>query len=160
MSNRVLETLTIIALVGSGIVGGVFFAFSTFVMRALDRLQHSRSIAAMQAINRAAPNAWFMVALFGTALVCLVLAIDAIVHWGHGGSGYRLAAGILYLVAVVVTIGYHIPRNNALATLDPNAASTITEWTRYSAGWTAWNHVRTVTPLAATVLFAVALRMS
>jgi uncharacterized membrane protein len=159
MSHRILETLTIIAVVGSGIVGGVFFAFSTFVMRALDRLQHSRSIAAMQSINRAAPNAWFMLALLGTALVCLVLAVDAAVHWGRSGSGYRLGASILYLIAVVVTIGYHVPHNNALATLDPNAASAVTEWTRYSSGWTAWNHLRTLTPLAATVLFAVALRI-
>ncbi len=160
MSQRILETLTIVAVVGSGIAGGVFFAFSTFVMHALDRLQHSRSIAAMQSINRAAPNGWFMLALFGTALVCLVLAIEAIVHWGQDGSGYRLAASMLYLVAVVVTIGYHVPHNNALASLDPNAAGAMAEWTRYSSGWTAWNHVRTVTPLAATALFAVALRIS
>jgi uncharacterized membrane protein len=32
------RTLTLIAAVGAGLSGGVFFAFSTFVMKALGRL--------------------------------------------------------------------------------------------------------------------------
>src|SRR6185436_10873289 len=42
------RTLTIGTAVGSGLVGGVLFGFSTFVMRALDRLPAAQGLAAMQ----------------------------------------------------------------------------------------------------------------
>ena len=61
------QRVKVAAAVGAGTAGGVFFAFSTFVMRALDRLPPAHSLAAMQAINKDAPNPLFMAALFGTA---------------------------------------------------------------------------------------------
>ena len=39
------------AVLGCGLVAGIFFAFSTFVMRALGRRPAGEGIAAMQAIN-------------------------------------------------------------------------------------------------------------
>jgi len=36
--NQLLFALTLFAALGCGLVGGVFFAFSTFVMKALSRL--------------------------------------------------------------------------------------------------------------------------
>jgi len=85
-----LVTLTIVAAVGSGLVGGVFFGFSAFVMQALGALPPGRSIAAMQAINRAAPTAWFTTAFLGTGLVSLVVGIVAVVRWGEPGTAYQL----------------------------------------------------------------------
>lgn len=38
MSGQITELLSIATMIGSGVVGGVFFAFSTFVMSALARL--------------------------------------------------------------------------------------------------------------------------
>ncbi|GAA4986027.1 hypothetical protein [Actinopolymorpha pittospori] len=52
----VVQVLAVISAVGSGLVGGVFFGFSTFVMQALRRLPSAQGLAAMQAINVAAPN--------------------------------------------------------------------------------------------------------
>src|SRR4029079_11289405 len=72
--------------VGAGAAGGVFFAFSTFVMPALDRLTPSQSIAAMQAINKAAPNPLFMLLLFGTAAASVGVGIAAVRRWGEPGS--------------------------------------------------------------------------
>ena len=46
-----LEILTLAAVLGSGLVAGIFFAFSTFVMRALGQLPENQGIAAMKAIN-------------------------------------------------------------------------------------------------------------
>ena len=60
--------LAIVTAGGAGVVGGVMFAFSTFIMTGLGRLDPAQGISAMQAINREAPNFWFMTALFGTAL--------------------------------------------------------------------------------------------
>ena len=55
MTNGNAGILTLVAAVGAGLVGGVFFAFSAFVMRALRGLPDEQGLAAMQAVNRAAP---------------------------------------------------------------------------------------------------------
>jgi uncharacterized membrane protein len=158
VSGRFLVTLTTFAALGSGVVGGVFFAFSVFVMKALDRLPPAQSITAMQAINEAAPTAWFMLALIGTAAACVALAVAAVASWGDPGAVHVLAGSLLYLVAIGLTGGYHVPRNNALATVDPATVDTLHRWTTYSTGWTAWNHARTITSIAAATLFVLALR--
>lgn len=58
--------------VGCGAAGGVFFAFSTFVMPALARLPSVQGVGAMNAINVAAINPPFMLLLFGVGVGCLV----------------------------------------------------------------------------------------
>jgi uncharacterized membrane protein len=154
-----LVTLIIVAAVGSGIVGGVFFAFSTFVMKALDRLPASQSVSAMQAINKAAPNGWFMAALFGTAFACIALGIAAIVRWGKPGAPYLLIGSAIYLITVIVTMAYHVPRNNGLAVVDPNGVDAARHWAAYSPAWTAWNHVRTIGSIAAATVLTIGLRI-
>ena len=47
-------------------MAGVFFAFSTFVMQALARLQPAQGTEAMQAINRTVLNPWFPGVFLGT----------------------------------------------------------------------------------------------
>ena len=74
-----LFALTVVTALGCGTIGGVFFAFSTFVMRALHRLPAVQGIAAMQSINAVAISPAFMAALFGTAAACVAVAIAALV---------------------------------------------------------------------------------
>jgi uncharacterized membrane protein len=153
------RALTFGAAVGAAVVAGVFFAFSTFVMPALRRLPNAQGLAAMQAINKAAPSsAFFMTALFGTAVLCVLLALSAVTRLDQTTAVYQLAGCLLYLLCVVVTIVYHVPRNNALAHLDASSAAAGGTWRHYLTGWTAWNHVRTLLPLAGSVAFVVALR--
>ena len=143
--------LTIVTAVGAGVVGGVMFAFSTFIMTGLGRLDPAQGISAMQAINREAPNFWFMTALFGTALTSISLAIVSVVR--HDGSAvYAVIACALYLVGIVLTIVYHVPHNNALDAIDPTAAGSADYWRDYVSGWTGWNHVRTVSAIAASAV--------
>lgn len=66
--------LTVAAALGAGALGGVFYAFSSFVMPALERLPDAQGLQAMQSINVTAERAGLMVGLFGTALACCVLA--------------------------------------------------------------------------------------
>jgi uncharacterized membrane protein len=149
--------LTVAATAGSGLVAGVFFAFSTFVMAALRRLQAARGIEAMQAINVTAVTPLFMFALFATAVVCVVLGVVALVDGGDG-SALVLAGVLVYIVTtIIVTIAYHVPRNDALAEVDPNAPAAANAWSVYTRQWTRMNHVRTLGALAACVCFAIAL---
>ncbi len=159
MSGQASRILTIISAPGSGLVAGVFFAFSTFIMKALDRLPPAQGITAMQAINDAAPTARFMTALFGTALSCSVLAISSLLRLSEPGAIYRVVGCALYLVAILLTMAYHVPHNDALAAIDPTGAGAASYWNDYVGGWTEWNHVRTVSSLGAAVSFTLALRV-
>jgi len=159
MIDRLLVPLTLISALGCGLMAGVFFAFSTFVMHALERLPPAQGIAAMQSINVAAITPLFMLALFGTAAACVVLAISSLSRWNEPGAAYMLVGSVLYLVgAVLVTIVFNVPRNDALAAVAPESAEGARLWIGYLAGWTAWNHVRTVAALAASASLLMALR--
>ncbi|HMF84045.1 MAG TPA: anthrone oxygenase family protein [Acidimicrobiia bacterium] len=161
MIDGFLFVFTLITAIACGLVAGFFFAFSTTVMKALARLPAADGLAAMQSINIVVINPLVMTALFGTALACVVLVVAAFVEWGEAYAVYLLVGGALYVAGVVLlTSVYHVPRNDALDGLDPDAAGSADHWRRYVRTWTAWNHVRTVAPLASATLFTIALRVS
>ena len=153
-----LAAITVLTALGCGVVAGVFFAFSTFVMRALRRLPPASGVAAMQAINAAAiPSTFFLTGL-ATTLGCVVLVGWTLVEWQEPFAGYLLAGSCLYLAgSMLVTVAFNLPRNDSLATVDPEGAEATERWSRYLAEWTFWNHVRTGGALAgaATLLGAV-----
>ncbi len=157
-SSPLLTILTLIATVGTGVAAGVFFAFSTFVMAALGRLPDSDGVRAMNAINRQAPTAWFMTALLGTAALCVVLGGWAVFRLGEQRATYLLVGAVLYLAQILLTGTYHVPRNNALLLVDPDALSSAESWRRYVRDWTRWNHMRTALCVAACAAFAIGLR--
>ncbi len=150
--------LTFATALGCGLMGGAFFSFSSFVMQALARLPPAQGIAAMQSINILAPTPVFMTGLFGTAAACLVVALLAISRWQRPGAGYMLAGALIYIVGnIVVTMFFNVPRNNALAVVDPASAEGARVWADYLSSWTMWNHVRTVTGMAAAAALMMAL---
>jgi uncharacterized membrane protein len=127
-------------------------------MKALARLPAAQGIAAMQSINVVAINPLFMAALFGTAAGCAVLAVSSLLTWHKPGAVYLLAGSLLYLVGtILVTIVFNVPRNDALAAVDPASAEGARLWAGYVTSWTAWNHVRTVAALAAAASLTMAL---
>jgi uncharacterized membrane protein len=156
-----MKAISIVAIgtaLGCGLIAGAFFAFSTFVMKALSRLPPAQGIAAMQSINVVVINPWFMAAFLGTAAGCAVLAVSSILNWQEPGAGLRLAGSLLYVVGTfVVTMAFNVPRNDALAKLQPESVEAAASWSRYLVGWTSWNHVRTIAALAAAALLTLAL---
>ena len=158
MSGGITFALTLLAALGSGLMGGVFFGFSGFVMKALARLRPAQGIAAMQSINVVAVTPPLMIALFGTALAYVALIVSSLPKWREPVVMLRLAGGGLYLVGtVLVTIVRNVPMNNTLASVDPESTEGATQWTRYVPGWTAWNTVRTVAAIAAAAMLSLAL---
>lgn len=158
MVDYSLLTLKLFSALGCGLMAGVFFAFSTFVMKALARLQPAQGIATMQAINITAINPLFMTALFGTAAACIFLAISSLLKWHQPGASYLLLGSLLYLVGTVgVTIAFNVPLNDALATVGPSSVDGAGLWARYLTEWTFWNHVRTAAALAASASLTIGL---
>lgn len=159
ITNQSLFLLQLLALLGSGLVAGVFFAFSSFVMKALARLKPPEGIAAMKSINITVINPLFMMALFGTGVICLFLAVFGLLKWHQPNSIYLLVGSLFYIVGtVLVTIVFNVPLNDALAKADPTSIEGANLWDSYLTNWTLWNHLRTLAALVATVLLAIALR--
>lgn len=158
-TTQFLFILTLFAALGCGLIAGAFFAFSAFVMKALARLPVAQGIAAMQSINIAVLNAWFLTVFLGTAVLCLVIIILAFPRWPQSQSLYLLIGSVLYLAgSLLVTRAFNIPKNDALATLTPAHPDSADLWADYLSTWTTWNHVRTVASLAAAASFSLALR--
>ena len=153
--------MTLLSAIGCGLIGGVFFAFSTFVMKALAALSPPQGIAAMKSINIAVLNPMFLGFFLGTGLLCIILVIFSALSWHKPGAALALLGGVLYLAGtLLVTIMCNVPRNDALAGLDPVGAKSAQFWTDYVRIWTAWNHVRTISAVAASVLMIIALWFS
>jgi uncharacterized membrane protein len=157
MSSGLVRPLTVACAVGAGLVAGVYFAFSTFVMRGLRDVPPATGMAAMQTINRAAPNPLFVFALVGTGAGCVVLGILAGTRWSDPAAPWSLAGAVLYVVSLLITFAIHIPRNDALDLVDPASAGAAERWSAYLAEWVPWNHVRTVASMAGAIAMTVAL---
>ncbi len=158
MLDRAILTLTLLTTIGSGLVAGVFLAFSSVIMRALARLPAPQGIAAMQSINSTVLTSSFLAALFLTAVGATVIGIAALTSFDRPGSLFVVAGSAMLLVGVMVVTGvFNVPRNVALAAVDPIGAEGAATWGQYLSTWTAWNHVRTAASIGSTAAFVIAL---
>ena len=158
--DGILSVLTLGAALGCGLMGGLFFAFSVAVMRALARLPAAQGIAAMQSINLVILNPVFLATFLGTAAACVVLIAASLLRWQEPGAGYLLVGGVLYLVGnMLVTMVFNVPLNDRLAAVAPGDPAAAGLWADYLTTWTAWNHVRTATGLAAAAALTIGLRL-
>jgi uncharacterized membrane protein len=153
-----LTTLLLLECIGAATVGGVFFAFSTFVMKALAQLPASQGTAAMQRINVVVLNPLFLGVFAGTALLAAGCVVAAFVPWGGPQSLLLLAAGVSYAAGSFgVTAVFNVPRNERLARMESTSAEAAAYWPVYVREWLLWNHVRTVASLVAAACAACAL---
>ena len=150
--------LTLAVVLGSGIVAGIFYAFSSFIMGALGRLPPHEGIAAMQSINIVVINPVFFLAFFGTALLSLILGGYAVMNWGAAGAGLLFFGALFYLAGcILVTVIFNVPLNNRLAKVESASPQGAEVWQHYLVAWTRWNTVRTVAPSISLVLFVLAM---
>jgi uncharacterized membrane protein len=156
--SKAWEITTTAGIVGSGLMGGVFFTFSAFVMSGLNRLPASQATAAMQSINVTAQRPPLMLALFGTALICGALVYRAFSTWGDRRALLLLLGAAAYLIgAILLTIAVNVPLNNQLAAVSATGPAAPAEWHHYLTAWTLANTARAVLSLAGCALLAVAL---
>jgi uncharacterized membrane protein len=83
---------------------------------------------------------------------------------GSARFGLLTAASVVYVVGVVViTISWHVPRNNSLATF-PVAVATAQDAAlarkNFEAPWNRLHAVRTLTAIAALAMLAASLTSS
>jgi uncharacterized membrane protein len=152
------EWLAVAALIGSALVAGVFFAFSSFVMGALGRLPAAQGIAAMQSINVVVLNRSFLGLFIGTAVVSLAVAGLAALGWGSSSAPWYLGGALAYLAGTFVVTGIgNVPLNDRLAAVPAEADGAVTVWEDYLERWTRLNTLRTVAAAAAALMLLLGL---
>ncbi|MGW5279720.1 anthrone oxygenase family protein [Streptomyces collinus] len=150
--------LVVLGALGAGLVAGVFCGFSTFVMRGLAALPPAQGVAAMNAINRAALRPAFMLLFFGSAVLCVIVAVVTFVVWPVAGKVELLLGSALFLCGSFgPTAVANVPRNERLAGLVPGGSEAAVYWPVYVREWTFWNHVRTVASAGSALLYVLAL---
>ncbi len=149
------------AVLAYALVGGVFLAFSDFIMRALSVTSGHGGAEAMQAINREVFRWVFMTLFLGLAVMSLALIVLAVLGQTGPAAPFVAAAGLVYLLGCFgVTVVFNVPMNEALAGMDLSQDATRAYWTgTYLPRWTFWNTVRTVACAVAAALLLFGLTM-
>lgn len=158
--NSWILYIAIAALLGSALVGGIFFAFSSFVMKAFSQVPAPEAIRAMQSVNRVVINPSFLGLFIGTAI--LSLSLFAVVILGYANNAFEalphwfLIGAIHYFVGTfLVTLLGNVPLNNRLE--QANADEDRPLWEIYLKRWTLYNHIRTTAATLAACCFIVGL---
>ncbi|MEL7297649.1 MAG: anthrone oxygenase family protein [Pseudomonadota bacterium] len=153
-----LTIATLVAIIGCGIVGGIFFAFSNFVMQALASRPSAEGLLAMQRINITVLNVGFLSVFMGTAIVSVIVAVAAITGWDATTSPFLLGGALAYVVGTWLVTGVgNVPLNNQLALVTPSDPEADALWTRYVSQWTKLNTLRTAAAVLAMMLFTLGL---
>ena len=156
--DRLVPVVGVVALLGSALVGGIFFAFSSFIMKALARVPPSEGIGAMQSINVVVLNPSFLGVFIGTAVVSLGAGGLALAGWGRPFAPFFLGGALFYLVGTFLVTGLgNVPLNDQLAAVSVTDPAALDVWQRYLSRWTMWNHVRTAAAIVAALLYTFGL---
>lgn len=148
------ESVLVAGTVATGLIAGLFAAFSYAVMPGLGGTDDATFVRSMQRINVAVLNGWFALCFAGAPVLT---AVAAVLLRGRPGLGWIVAGLLLYVAVLVVTFALNVPLNERLApaTGDPGAARAA-----FEAGWVRWNHARSVlsTGALACLCWALALQ--
>lgn len=149
----------LLATIVNGLLAGFFYAFSHTAMPGLARRDDRTYVGAFQGMDQAVYNPWFMSTFVGGPL--LVAAALAL-HLGDDTTTIALlvAALVLAVATVVITVSVHLPLNKEIQEADvaggadPGAART-----RFEERWVHFNVLRTATSVGAFVAVAAALAL-
>ena len=131
----------------TGLVAGVFYAYSVSVDPGLAAQSDASYIATMQEINERIQNPLFFASFFGAGL--FLLAALAL-HLPRLRSGRFLLISLACLLYIgggfLLTAFINVPMNDQLSTVDPEAPARVLSQARaaYEGPWNFWNGVRTV----------------
>jgi uncharacterized membrane protein len=131
----------------TGLVAGVFYAYSVSVDPGLAAQSDASYVATMQEINERIQNPLFFASFIGAVLFLLAALV---VHLPRLRSSRFLLISLACLLYIgggfLLTAFINVPMNNQLATVDPEAPALVLSRAReaYEGPWDFWNGVRTI----------------
>lgn len=141
-----------------GLMAGIYFTFSVFVMRSLEEIDHPAGMLAMQSINRVIVKSLFLPIFFASTIASAALAVVAALELSAAGALWMLLGSLVYVLGMfVVTVAGNVPLNNRLDATQATGPEAAAMWQLYLKRWTAWNHVRTLACTGSLVLLILAI---
>lgn len=146
-------------LIAYAAIGGVFLAFSDFIMRSFDLVGNQAGIETMQVLNVEIMRSAFMALFMGLAVLSLFILVYAAFNLDGTPRNLLVLAGGTYLLGVfAVTAAGNVPLNNQLAALAPTTSQALAFWKEtYMTRWVTLNSVRTLACFIASGLTLGAL---
>ena len=141
----------------SAVIGGVFSAFSEFIMKALLQSDTSCGIEAMQEINKTVIPTQFVAGIMIIPVLSIALAIYWLIAFEGPARLMLILAAAVYVSSVfLVTMFGNVPMNNKLDALDAKNPEAAVYWKEYGRDWTRFNHVRSVGSIVTAIIYIAA----
>ncbi|MEE4185986.1 MAG: anthrone oxygenase family protein [Gammaproteobacteria bacterium] len=157
MNNELALYFCLFLALWSAVIGGVFSAFSEFVMSGLLRAAPAGGIESMQHINKTVLKTQFVIGIFAIGAFSVLFAVYSLAAFAGGAQTAIILASAVYLPTVLLmTMMGNVPMNNKLAGLDHRSVAAKAYWVRYGRIWTRLNHVRTGGSIATAALYIIA----
>jgi len=151
--------ILVITTVFSGLMAGLFYAWSISVNSGLAKIDDASYLQAFQSMNRAILNPLFFVVFFGLVVLLPVLSYLSFQTSISNQFWYVILATILYFVGTIgVTIGGNVPLNNTLEALQiesmtPEQMDVFRKG--FESKWNRLNHIRTISSVITFLLLVL-----
>jgi len=145
-----------IAIICFGFIGGVYFAFSFFVMHSLKKINHQEAIRIMNSINSVILKSPFMLLFFFSSFIAVTLLLKNLILFEIIYN--QFLSSIIFLGGMFLcTAVKNVPLNKKLANFNFNDTSNDPEieWDYYYKNWIKWNHICTASCFVSTVLLVI-----
>lgn len=147
--------MIILLIVMTGLMAGIYFAFSVFIMKSLAELPAIQAAEAMTKINDVIVNTLFLPVFFGSTFWYAGLIVWSLADW-QPESSLLVAAALVYIFGMfIVTAFGNVPLNNKLQRIEANKAALTAFWNDYLHSWTHLNHIRTLSCIAACTILTM-----
>ncbi|MAI86795.1 MAG: hypothetical protein CMF99_06505 [Candidatus Marinimicrobia bacterium] len=143
-----------IAIICFGFIGGVYFAFSFFVMHSFKKINHLEAIRIMNSINSVILKSPFMFLFFFSSFIAAILFLKNLISFKIIYN--QVLSSLIFLGGMLLcTATKNVPLNKKLANFNDRTSDPEIEWDYYYKNWIKWNHIRTVSCFVAMVLLVI-----
>ena len=152
--------ILLIATLTTGLMAGLFYAWSFSVTTGLLKLSDTSYIEAMQSLNKAILNPAFFLIFWGSILSLILVTI---LHYEQPLSSifwHLLIATVVYLIgSIAVTIVGNVPLNNSLEKFQLISSSLEEiklQRAAFESRWNTLNMIRTISSSLAFIVLIIA----
>ena len=157
---KATDIILIVTTTFTGLIAGLFFAFSYSVVLGLGKLPDVEYLRAFQHINRAIQNPVFLTCFMG---ILLLLPLSTYLHYQKPLTPQfwlLLSATIIYFIGVFgITVMGNIPLNNAIDAFNVEGASqqsVSAQRLAFEGNWNNLNIIRTIASAVTLILSVIA----
>ncbi len=149
--------MIILLIVMTGLMAGIYCAFSVFIMKALAELPAFQAAEAMNNINDVIVNTLFLPMFFGSTLWYVGLIVWSLSDWQSDRSILMVTAALIYIVGMFcITVFGNVPLNKKLKENESDTSALIRCWGEYRHKWTRLNHLRMISCIVSCAMLAIA----